>query len=257
MHSKVLALIQKVHQVAKPSSCLCSSASSNLRAQSLTRLGDDRGRALAIQYTILSASLHMLYDNSIFTGILMQENCHDIHLSLASEIVVAACPKDRVLRVIDVATGTTYSTFGDTAASGLAPVRGTQTSEGLGTGGDYVISSQLFEQALVFHRWGKAQPLLKCRVSESVGPVVTTPDGFFLLAGGRSGQIYAWEIASGSLVANWDAHYKAVSCMVMTSDGGFLITGSEDTTVRAWALSDILAAERTKNDETKTGKRNT
>jgi pre-rRNA-processing protein IPI3 len=160
----------------------------------------------------------------------------------AAVIVVAACPKERALRVLDLATGTTYFTFGDTAATALAPVAGARAAEGLGSAGDYLVSSQVNEQALVFHRWGKTQPLFKCRTPEPLGPVLTTPDGLYVLAGGRSGKAYAWEVASGLILQSWDAHFKSVTCMAVTSDGGFLITGSEDTMVRAWAMADVLAS---------------
>lgn len=165
-----------------------------------------------------------------------------IHDETVATILLAAFPKERSLRVLDLATGTTYFTFGDTAAATVACVGGAGAAEGLGSAGDYVVSSQATEQALVFHRWGKTQPLFKCRIPEPVGPVLASPDGLYVLAGGRSGKVYAWEVASGSLLQSWDAHFKAVTHMAITSDGSFVITGSEDTMVRAWALADVLGA---------------
>ena len=37
--------------------------------------------------------------------------------------------------------------------------------QGLGGAGDYVVSSQIKDHALVFHKWGKTQPLFKVRSS--------------------------------------------------------------------------------------------
>lgn len=37
--------------------------------------------------------------------------------------------------------------------------------QGLGGAGDYVVSSQIKDHALVFHKWGKTQPLFKVRES--------------------------------------------------------------------------------------------
>lgn len=71
--------------------------------------------------------------------------------------------------------------------------------------------------------------------------MLATPDGLYVLAGGRSGRVYMWEAASGSLLRTWDAHFKAVTCMAVSSDGGLLFTGSEDTLVKAWALGEVLS----------------
>lgn len=156
-------------------------------------------------------------------------------------IVIAACPKERSLRVLDLGTGTTYFTFGDTAPASISSIGGAGGAEGLGSAGDYLVSTQVNEHALVFHRWGKIQPLFKCKTPEQVGPVCASPDGLYVFAGGKSGKVYAWEVATGSLVQSWDAHFKAVTCMTMTSEGSFLLTGSEDTMVRAWSVAEIVA----------------
>ena len=73
--------------------------------------------------------------------------------------------------------------------------------------------------------------------------MVASPDGLYVLAGGRSGRVYAWEAASGSLLRAWDAHFKAVTCVALSSDGGVLFTGSEDTLVKAFLMGEVLAGE--------------
>ncbi len=78
--------------------------------------------------------------------------------------------------------------------------------------------------------------------------MVASPEGLYVLAGGRSGRVYAWEAASGSLLRAWDAHFKAVTCLALSSDGGVLFTGSEDTLVKAWALGEVLVGEAGADD---------
>lgn len=34
----------------------------------------------------------------------------------------------------------------------------------------------------------------KCATPERMGPLLATPDGAFLFAGGSSGKLYAWEV---------------------------------------------------------------
>ena len=38
------------------------------------------------------------------------------------------------------------------------------------------------------------------------------------VAGGQSGHLYAWEVASGQLLAGFGAHYGAVLSIAITSD---------------------------------------
>lgn len=75
--------------------------------------------------------------------------------------------------------------------------------------------------------------------------MAATHDGLYIVAGGKSGRVYAWEAASGSLLRAWDAHFKAVTCLALSSDGGVLVTGSEDTLVKAWVMGEVVASAGT------------
>lgn len=43
--------------------------------------------------------------------------------------------------------------------------------QGVGGAGDYLLTSQANEHAIVFHRWGKTQPVFKVSHSRSDSPI--------------------------------------------------------------------------------------
>lgn len=47
---------------------------------------------------------------------------------------------------------------------------------------------------------------------------------------------FDFQVASGSLLKNWHAHYRAVTCLVFSDDDSLLISGSEDGSVKVWSL---------------------
>ncbi|KAJ3054678.1 WD repeat-containing protein 18 [Rhizophlyctis rosea] len=49
------------------------------------------------------------------------------------------------------------------------------------------------------------------------------------------------QIATGSLVRMFDAHYKAVTSIQFTSDDAIMVTGGEDSAVNVWVLATALA----------------
>lgn len=94
----------------------------------------------------------------------------------------------------------------------------------------------------------------RCPVAERIGPVTTTVDDAFLVAGGRSGKLYVWEVSrlgaspaarphlraqlsSGELLNVLDAHYKAITCLQFSSDGALLYSGGDDAVLHAWPLA--------------------
>ena len=44
------------------------------------------------------------------------------------------------------------------------------------------------------------------------------------------------QLASGSNVGSWFAHYKAVSSLALTSCNSVIVTGGEDAVAHAWTV---------------------
>ena len=71
--------------------------------------------------------------------------------------------------------------------------------------------SRACSQSLRFlspHSDTQDQVLQRSFCMERMSALAATPDGAYLAAGGASGTVYLWEVASGRLLRSWPAHYK-------------------------------------------------
>ncbi|EQC26847.1 hypothetical protein SDRG_15357 [Saprolegnia diclina VS20] len=153
---------------------------------------------------------------------------------MEDQVLVLGSSKDGNVYVVDPSCSSQLFLFkgSSCARHGLAVVPRT----------GHLITIQPGKLALHMHMWGKDVPTLKCHVTEPMGPLIATRDGNFCIAGGASGKIYVWCVATGALLHVWDGHYKAVSALALTPDDAFLVSGGEDAVVHVWRLLDILDA---------------
>jgi pre-rRNA-processing protein IPI3 len=68
--------------------------------------------------------------------------------------------------------------------------------------------------------------------------IAVTSDGAFCVAGGISGKIFAWDVASGTLLRVWRGHWKSVSALLFWGTDSCLISGGEDAAVHVWSLNE-------------------
>ncbi|CAK5014768.1 unnamed protein product [Aphanomyces euteiches] len=149
-------------------------------------------------------------------------------------VVTLGSTKDGNIYVVDPSCGAQLFVFKGSSCSRHGLVAVPRTHQ--------LIVIQPGKLVMHMHTWGKDVPLFKCHVTEPLGPITTTSDGNFCLAGGASGKMYLWCVATGALLHVWDAHYKAVSALSMTTDDAFVISGGDDAVVHVWRLLDLLDA---------------
>ena len=72
--------------------------------------------------------------------------------------------------------------------------------------------------------------------ANSPGAFALSQDGSQAATGEDSGKISLWDINSGKLIKNWDAHQGAVSNLKFSNDGKRLLSGSVDKNVDVWNI---------------------
>ncbi|XP_042504555.1 protein ROOT INITIATION DEFECTIVE 3-like isoform X2 [Macadamia integrifolia] len=148
------------------------------------------------------------------------------------EVVIASSPVDAGISCWDLNSGTEHLRHRTCASAphGLTCV-----------GRRFLASSQLRDSSLssgsiLYWSWNKPQVEVKSFPAEPINPLVSNSEGTYLIGGGSSGDIYFWEVSSGTLLKRWHAHYRAVTCLVLSEDESLLISGAEDGCVRVWSL---------------------
>lgn len=87
-------------------------------------------------------------------------------------------------------------------------------------------------------------------VSRSAAPeprlvaVAVAPGAALVAAGGTSGRCYLWSLASGDLLASWDAHFRSVLRIAFTDDEATVVTTGTDASVLAFDVAELVDVTR-------------
>jgi len=161
--------------------------------------------------------------------------------------ILTASASDSTVQVLDCQTGTVSSTL---SRESLSRERCVAL---LGSNG-LVAAAQAHKAQLKFMSTRKAQQVScrECSCPELLRGLAGTADGAYCAGGAAAGKCYVWDVASGALLRQWDAHYKAVTVLAFTDDGQLLITASEDAYVHVWRVARLVGvspAERERPPE--------
>ncbi|KAJ0965318.1 hypothetical protein J5N97_026456 [Dioscorea zingiberensis] len=163
--------------------------------------------------------------------------------SFSSEIILTSSP-DGPIAAHDHLTGAIVSQCSITGSprNGLAFASG-----------ELIAASHITLSASGFihlFNWWSSSVLQSIPVPEPVAPLVATPHGSFLFAGGLSGSIYVLSLPSGDVFHSFHAHRHPVSCLTINADGSLLLSGGDDGMIAVFpiiSLLDISSVES--NDE--------
>ncbi|WP_069472540.1 caspase family protein [Candidatus Marithrix sp. Canyon 246] len=67
--------------------------------------------------------------------------------------------------------------------------------------------------------------------------VAFSPNGRYLLSGGKDRKLWLWNLKSGRLVRTFVGHSDIISSVAFSSDSRYAISGSRDRTVRIWNVN--------------------
>eukprot|EP01100_Stratorugosa_tubuloviscum_P013823 TRINITY_DN70_c3_g4_i1.p1 TRINITY_DN70_c3_g4~~TRINITY_DN70_c3_g4_i1.p1 ORF type:complete len:457 (-),score=200.10 TRINITY_DN70_c3_g4_i1:113-1417(-) len=152
--------------------------------------------------------------------------------SIMQEVVVSGSRDDSFIYIWDL-----------NSASIIEEHKGNSSNaHGLHVTPNFIAATQYSTQMINFWNWRKESVALRCPTAEKLGPITTSPDAFYCIAGSLTGKIYLWIVNTGQLIKIWDAHYKRISCLRFTSDSMILSAG-EDSLIKLWNLVNIFAAD--------------
>ncbi len=109
-----------------------------------------------------------------------------------------------------------------------------------GTGG-LIFQLENNKATLNIFSWQRDHPLQRIILPSKLSCIACSPNGELVAGGSFDGRIFLWQIATGDLLASFDAHYRSVTVLKWIPDGAGLVTGSEDARVLVWSLAGLLA----------------
>ena len=145
------------------------------------------------------------------------------------EVVLCTSKKETTgMLVLDVASGTNACpSFKHCVAEPgcLITVGKSESSyEGMGSAGDYIVTSVPTKPLVHIYQWTKPQVLLQCHTQEIIDTLGTDFLGNLIYGGTKRGHIYVWEVATGELLKTWHAHFKGVTAIISDPTGQFCIS---------------------------------
>jgi len=99
-------------------------------------------------------------------------------------------------------------------------------------GNDQMLLSAEADRSFL-HTWSlhTDQPKYRCQAPERIRCLACTADGTHCAGGGVSGKNYLWEVASGRLLAGWDAHFKPCTVITFVGADSFIVSAGEDAMI--------------------------
>ncbi|GLT81073.1 hypothetical protein SLA2020_524790 [Shorea laevis] len=157
------------------------------------------------------------------------------------QIVLTSSP-DGPVTAYDTASGAILARF----SSSRSPRNGLTL-----IGNSFIAASHVSPEtgsgSIHLYNWWSLTASHNLPLSEPVAPLVASPDGLYLFAGGLSGKIYTLLIPSGELLRSYSAHNKPVSCLRVNEDGSLLISGGDDGTIAFVPIFQLVEAQNEQN----------
>uniref|UniRef100_A0A2N9I1J7 Uncharacterized protein n=1 Tax=Fagus sylvatica TaxID=28930 RepID=A0A2N9I1J7_FAGSY len=177
--------------------------------------------------------------------------------SSSHEIVLTSSPDGPII-AYDASSGALLARFTGTQSprqgltlvgntSLLARFTGTQSPrQGLTLVGNTLIaashiSSTTASSSIHLYNWWSSTVFHHIPLLEPAAPLIATPDGLYLFAGGISGNIHALSLPSRNVLKEFHAHDSPVSCLKISDDGSLLISGGDDGLLQADSVTDITS----------------
>ncbi|KAK9894991.1 WD40 repeat-like protein [Cystobasidium minutum MCA 4210] len=108
--------------------------------------------------------------------------------------------------------------------------------------GGVVASVIAGKAAINIWSYQKEAPMHRLLLPVKVSCLALSKLGTYLVCGTHDGRLFLWETATGYLLASFDGHYRAVTCLAWTDDDAAFISGGDDSVCHVWSLPIVLAS---------------
>ena len=140
--------------------------------------------------------------------------------------VVISSSKDQSIFIWEPSSLTVLATFTDNCSSSKQSLAFTE---------NMLISSQSNKTILHYYTFGKENPDKKSGVLEEMTALASYAN--YLLAGSVTGNLYIWDLNSGSLIVTWPGHMRKV--MLLSFDD-FIVSAADDASLKVFRTSSVL-----------------
>lgn len=126
------------------------------------------------------------------------------------------------------------------APHGLACVASSTHADGDGGMSGLAAAIEAEKAVLTVYSWQRDQPVARIVLPQKMLCVALAPRGEFVATGTDDGRLYVWDVASGALLASFEAHYRAIRVLRFAPDGAALASGADDGRVCVWSVPSLL-----------------
>ncbi|KAJ3073860.1 Pre-rRNA-processing protein ipi3 [Podochytrium sp. JEL0797] len=106
-----------------------------------------------------------------------------------------------------------------------------------------VLLAHPVKNMVLFWAWAKeSAPTAKMSVPESLSALAVSNNARWVVGGGISGRVYMWELATGNMVAMYDAHFKPIKVVAFSADDSAFVTAGDDAFAHVWLVARVTNA---------------
>jgi WD40 repeat protein len=150
--------------------------------------------------------------------------------------LVVSSSSEGCINIWDLKTSTTIQTFKQSLTNSNSIAITTRQNQL-----ESIYSCQENKPLIHCHKASKMAVVQKCIMDETISCLKATNSGLYLIGGSASGRIYLWDIRTGDLIFQLQAHYKNITVLRIDLMDEFVYSGSEDTFIKKVPLQALLS----------------
>jgi WD40 repeat protein len=113
------------------------------------------------------------------------------------------------------------------------------TNGNLSNPGSYVVSTHSLKAIFTVWQWGKKDPIHRFSSRDEIKALKFFRDGLYCVAGTAKGDIIIWQVNTGEIIADFQAHFGgATSCLDVSNQGDLVLSAGADSKLKLWVVKE-------------------